>query len=93
MTRLDLDYAYPFMSLALVIAIPRSVRFFGIFLIRQQIVGTALVMGRLIVITLIRRQSIGPCDDWAEPYRAMPVISEPVTFRSLFGRFNRKAPA
>lgn len=50
MTRLDLNYAYPFMSLAFVIVMVFSVLFLGESLSWQRLVGTAMVMGGLIVI-------------------------------------------
>lgn len=50
MTRLDLNYAYPFMSLAFVIVMVFSVLFLGESLTWQRVVGTAMVMGGLIVI-------------------------------------------
>lgn len=50
MTRLDLNYAYPFMSLAFVIVMVFSVLFLGETLTWQRVVGTAMVMGGLIVI-------------------------------------------
>ncbi len=50
MTRLDLNYAYPFMSLAFVIVMVFSVLFLGESLTWQRVAGTAMVMGGLIVI-------------------------------------------
>ncbi len=50
MTRLDLNYAYPFMSLAFVIVMVLSVLFLGETLSWQRILGTVLVMSGLIVI-------------------------------------------
>lgn len=50
MTRFDLNYAYPFMSLAFVIVMLFSVAFLGEALTWQRVIGTALVMGGLVVI-------------------------------------------
>lgn len=50
MTRLDLNYAYPFMSLAFIIVMVFSVLFLGESLTWQRVFGTALVMSGLIVI-------------------------------------------
>ena len=50
MTRLDLNYAYPFMSLAFVLVMFFSVVFLGEALTVPRIIGTALVMAGLIVI-------------------------------------------
>jgi drug/metabolite transporter (DMT)-like permease len=50
MTRFDLNYAYPFMSLAFVIVMLFSVTFLGEALTWQRVIGTALVMGGLVVI-------------------------------------------
>jgi drug/metabolite transporter (DMT)-like permease len=50
MTRFDLNYAYPFMSLAFVIVMVFSVLFLGEALSAPRVIGTALVMAGLIVI-------------------------------------------
>lgn len=50
MTRLDLNYAYPFMSLAFVIVMVFSVVFLGESLTWQRVVGTAMIVGGLIVV-------------------------------------------
>jgi multidrug transporter EmrE-like cation transporter len=50
MTRLELGYAYPFMSLAFVLVMLFSVSFLGEALNLGKIAGTLLVVGGLIVI-------------------------------------------
>lgn len=50
MTRLDLNYAYPFMSLAFVIVMAFSVLFLGEAVTAPRVIGTLLVMAGLIVI-------------------------------------------
>jgi len=51
MTRFELNYAYPFMSLAFVIVMVFSVLFLGELLTWQRVLGTLLVMGGLVVIS------------------------------------------
>jgi len=51
MTRFELNYAYPYMSLAFVIVMVFSVLFLGELLTWQRILGTLLVMGGLVVIS------------------------------------------
>ena len=51
MTRLDLTYAYPFMSLAFVIVMAFSVLFLNEPLSMQRILGTLMVVAGLIVMT------------------------------------------
>lgn len=50
MTRFELNYAYPYMSLAFVIVMVFSVLFLGEILTWQRVVGTLLVMGGLVII-------------------------------------------
>jgi drug/metabolite transporter (DMT)-like permease len=50
MTRFDLNYAYPFMSLAFVIVMLFSVLFLGEVLSLAKIAGTLMVIAGLIVI-------------------------------------------
>jgi drug/metabolite transporter (DMT)-like permease len=50
MTRLDLGYAYPFMSLAFVLVMGFSVAFLGEAVNLAKIAGTLMVVGGLIVI-------------------------------------------
>jgi uncharacterized membrane protein len=50
MTRFDLNYAYPFMSLAFVIVMVFSVLFLGESVTVPRVAGTLLVMAGLIVI-------------------------------------------
>lgn len=50
MTRFDLGYAYPFMSLAFILVMLFGVAFLGEALSLRKIVGTLLVMAGLIVI-------------------------------------------
>jgi drug/metabolite transporter (DMT)-like permease len=50
MTRFDLNYAYPFMSLAFVIVMLFSVFFLGEAITLPRLLGTLLVMAGLIVI-------------------------------------------
>lgn len=50
MTRLELGYAYPFMSLAFVIVMVLGIVFFGESPSPQKVVGTLLVMAGLVVI-------------------------------------------
>ena len=50
MTRLDLGYAYPFMSLAFVIVMVFGVLFLGETLNAARLIGTLLVMGGLVMI-------------------------------------------
>lgn len=50
MTRLELNYAYPFMSLAFVIVLVFSVLFFNESVTWQRILGTALIIGGLTLI-------------------------------------------
>ena len=51
MTRFDLNYAYPFMSLAFVVVMGFSVLFLGEQLSAQRVAGTLLVVAGLVVIT------------------------------------------
>lgn len=50
MTRFDLNYAYPFMSLAFVIVMLLGVAFLGETLNFAKVLGTLLVIGGLVVI-------------------------------------------
>lgn len=50
MTRFDLNYAYPFMSLAFVIVMILGVLFLGETLSARKIVGTLMVMAGLVII-------------------------------------------
>jgi drug/metabolite transporter (DMT)-like permease len=50
MTRFELNYAYPFMSLAFVIVMILGVLFLGEALNARKIVGTLMVMAGLVVI-------------------------------------------
>jgi uncharacterized membrane protein len=50
MTRFDLNYAYPFMSLAFVIVMLFSVLFLGEQLNFARIAGTVMVVAGLVVI-------------------------------------------
>ena len=50
MTRFDLNYAYPFMSLAFVIVMLLGVAFLGETINLAKVVGTLLVIGGLVVI-------------------------------------------
>jgi multidrug transporter EmrE-like cation transporter len=50
MTRFELNYAYPFMSLAFVVVMLFSVVFLGEALNLRRVVGTVLVIGGLVVI-------------------------------------------
>ena len=50
MTRFDLNYAYPFMSLAFVIVMILGVLFLGETLNTSKVVGTLMVMAGLVVI-------------------------------------------
>lgn len=50
MTRFDLGYAYPFMSLAFVIVMVFGVLFLGESLQPAKVIGTLMVVGGLIVI-------------------------------------------
>jgi uncharacterized membrane protein len=50
MTRFDLNYAYPFMSLAFVIVMLFSVLFLGEAITLPRLGGTLLVMAGLILI-------------------------------------------
>lgn len=50
MTRFDLNYAYPFMSLAFIIVMGFSVLFLNESLTLQRVLGTALVVVGLIVV-------------------------------------------
>ncbi|MCB1880897.1 MAG: EamA family transporter [Chromatiaceae bacterium] len=50
MTRFDLNYAYPFMSLAFIIVMGFSVLFLNESLTLQRVLGTALVVAGLIVV-------------------------------------------
>lgn len=50
MTRMDLGYAYPFMSLAFVIVMVFGVLFLGEALSLPKVAGTLLVMAGLVVI-------------------------------------------
>jgi len=49
MTRFDLNYAYPFMSLAFIIVMVFSILFLGESVTAPRIVGTLLVMAGLVV--------------------------------------------
>ncbi|WP_291991205.1 EamA family transporter [Candidatus Accumulibacter sp. ACC007] len=51
MTRFDLNYAYPFMSLAFVIVMVFSALFLGEQVTLQRLLGTLMVVGGLIVMT------------------------------------------
>ena len=51
MTRFELNYAYPFMSLAFIIVMFFSVLFLTESLTRQSILGTVMVVAGLIVIS------------------------------------------
>lgn len=51
MTRFDLNYAYPFMSLAFIIVMVLSVMFFQEQLTWNRVLGTLLVVGGLYVVT------------------------------------------
>jgi len=51
MTRLDLNYAYPFMSLAFLIVMAFSVLFLNEALSLQRILGTLLVVTGLVIMT------------------------------------------
>jgi drug/metabolite transporter (DMT)-like permease len=51
MTRFDLNYAYPFMSLAFVIVMGFSVLFFNEQITVQRLLGTLMVVGGLIVMS------------------------------------------
>lgn len=50
MTRLDLGYAYPFMSLAFVLVMAFSIVFLGEVVNLAKVAGTLMVVGGLIVI-------------------------------------------
>ncbi len=50
MTRFDLNYAYPFMSLAFIIVMGFSVLFLSESLTLQRVLGTGMVVAGLIVI-------------------------------------------
>ncbi len=50
MTRFDLNYAYPFMSLAFVIVMAFSVLFLGEALSLAKVAGTLMVIGGLVLI-------------------------------------------
>lgn len=50
MTRFDLNYAYPFMSLAFVIVMILGVLFLGETLSARKIIGTLMVVAGLVVI-------------------------------------------
>lgn len=50
MTRFELSYAYPFMSLAFVIVMALGVAFLGEGMSAQKLAGTALVVGGLVII-------------------------------------------
>ncbi len=50
MTRFELNYAYPFMSLAFVIVMVLGVLFLGEALNLRKVIGTLLVMAGLVVI-------------------------------------------
>lgn len=50
MTRFDLNYAYPFMSLAFVIVMILGVLFLGETLSTSKVIGTLMVMAGLVVI-------------------------------------------
>ena len=49
MTRFDLNYAYPFMSLAFIIVMLFSILFLGESVTAPRVVGTLLVMAGLVV--------------------------------------------
>lgn len=49
MTRFDLNYAYPFMSLAFIIVMIFSILFLGESVTTPRVVGTLLVMAGLVV--------------------------------------------
>ncbi|EXI69229.1 MAG: Undecaprenyl phosphate-aminoarabinose flippase subunit ArnF [Candidatus Accumulibacter adjunctus] len=51
MTRLDLNYAYPFMSLAFLIVMAFSVVFLNEALSLQKVLGTLLVVTGLVIMT------------------------------------------
>lgn len=51
MTRFDLNYAYPFMSLAFIIVMLLTVALFDEQLTLQRMAGTAMVVAGLIVMT------------------------------------------
>ena len=51
MTRFDLNYAYPFMSLAFIIVMIFTVLFLNELLSPQRIAGTLMVVAGLIVMT------------------------------------------
>ena len=51
MTRFEINYAYPFMSLAFVVVMGFSVLFLGEQLSAQRVAGTLLVVAGLVVIT------------------------------------------
>jgi uncharacterized membrane protein len=51
MTRFELNYAYPFMSLAFIIVMVLSVLFFQEQLTLNRVIGTLLVVGGLMVVT------------------------------------------
>lgn len=50
MTRFELGYAYPYMSLAFVIVMAFGVLFLGEALSLRKVLGTLLVMGGLVII-------------------------------------------
>ena len=50
MTRFDLSYSYPFMSLAFVIVMVIGATFLGESINLSKIIGTAMVIGGLVVI-------------------------------------------
>ena len=50
MTRFELNYAYPFMSLAFVVVMIFSVIFLNESLTLQSVIGTIMVVGGLIII-------------------------------------------
>lgn len=51
MTRLELNYAYPFMSLAFVIVMLFSIVFLGEAFSLQKVLGTSMVVAGLLVIS------------------------------------------
>jgi drug/metabolite transporter (DMT)-like permease len=51
MTRFELNYAYPFMSLAFIIVMLFSIAFLGEQFSAQRVVGTLLVVAGLVVMT------------------------------------------
>jgi multidrug transporter EmrE-like cation transporter len=51
MTRFDLNYAYPFMSLAFIVVMVLSVLFFHEQLSMNRVVGTLVVVAGLVVVT------------------------------------------